>query len=150
MVDSLCRAQEPVSAGSDWLTVIGTRGRTISYPVSCELTSCLASLPQWFPFFSPPLSLLALSLSPCEGIALALGSHSCIHLLFSWACNMTMWWFWTVKSTCWSTAFVVTQVGFWVDSQVTGFSYCLQQWDCSCFQGTQSGKTSKRIWRLFN
>lgn len=79
-VASFYRAQEPVSAGSDWLTVIGTRGRTISYPVSCELTSCLASLPQWFPFFFiPPLSRalsLSLVLSPSCSLTLSMRGNN--------------------------------------------------------------------------
>lgn len=52
LVNDPCSAEKPVSSTSDWLTVIGTKGRTVSYPVSCELTSCLTILPLWLPFYS--------------------------------------------------------------------------------------------------
>lgn len=97
---------------SDWLTVIGARRRTISYPVSCELSHHArpplpCDAPLYGVFFSLCLSLSespllppCISLIHCGGLGatLTLASQSCIYLLYPRVCSMTMWCYWTVTT----------------------------------------------------
>ena len=107
-------SSEANETSSDWLTLIGTRRRTISYPVSCELSyHARPRLPCDTPFSLRCLLLalsLSLSLSECPllppcislihcgglGVTLTLVLQSCIYLLYPRVCSITTWFYWTV------------------------------------------------------